>query len=458
MDLEATIYIKTLDNWDPKDESASGVGYQNWPYGSRFFAGKGGSTIRICGRKLQRTWTLLVQDASAGDTKIFLKDDPFTMGWQVGDKIGIAATNRDGQTQGLGATSLGETHTITSFESVSLGMASVNSITLNSALVDGRWGGWRDFSGYSLELAAEVVNLSRSVVFTGDYDDFDTKNNGFHTLSAKGGGRNIYDIRYTRFENCGQQDLTAKYCTHFHFVDNCPDCVLQGNAYENAVQTAITVHSVHNSLVDQNVMWNSRTVGIYIEDGNEMDNTISNNVAICARTDRCSPRGDTGLPWQDNGFGGIYGYGMTNNFIGNRVAGHEAGMWFPGHLQPTGKGGAVGKVCPQFMPFGTFDGNVCHSCGQFGLYLEHQQSRNVQRDENGYVVGHDTGNMASCEQFTATGEDNGKISVIVNHLDWHNVYTGGYEFTDIRFKDLTTVNQDCFQIKRTLEMFFYHRK
>merc|ERR1712176_343799 len=146
-------------------------------------------------------------------------------------------------------------------------------------------------------------------------------------------------------------------------------------------------------------------------------------------------------PWQDNGFGGIYGYGMTNNFIGNRIAGHEAGMWFPGHLQPTGKGGAVGKVCPQFLPFGTFDGNVCHSCGQFGLYLEHQQSRNVQRDENGYVVGHDTGNMASCEQFTATGEDNGKISVIVNHLDWHNVYTGGYEFTDIRFKDLTTVNQ-----------------
>ena len=119
MDLEATIYIKTLENWDPKDDSASGVGYQNWPYGSRFFAGKGGSTIRICGRKLQRTWTLLVQDATAGDTQIFLEDDPFVMGWQVGDKIGMAATDRDGQTQGLGATSLGETHIITSFESVS---------------------------------------------------------------------------------------------------------------------------------------------------------------------------------------------------------------------------------------------------------------------------------------------------------------------------------------------------
>ena len=188
-------------------------------------------------------------------------------------------------------------------------------------------------------------------------------------------------------------------------------------------------------------MWNSRTVGIYIEDGNEMNNTISNNVAICARQDRCSPRGDSGLPWQDNGFGGIYGYGMTNNFIGNRVAGHEAGMWFPGHLKPTGKGGAIGKVCPQFSPFGTFKSNVCHSCGQFGLYLEHQQSRNLQRDEYGFVIGYDSGELKSCEQFAEDGSDNGKISVIEDHLDWHNVYTGGYEMTDIQFKNLITINQ-----------------
>ena len=172
-----------------------------------------------------------------------------------------------------------------------------------------------------------------------------------------------------------------------------------------------------------------------------MNNTISNNVAICARQDRCSPGGDSGLPWQDNGFGGIYGYGMTNNFIGNRVAGHEAGMWFPGHLKPTGKGGAIGKVCPQFSPFGTFKSNVCHSCGQFGIYLEQQQSRNLQRDEYGFVIGYDSGELKSCEQFAEDGSDNGKISVIEDHLDWHNVYTGGYEMTDIQFKNLITVNQ-----------------
>ena len=163
-------------NWDPKDESASGVGDENWPYGSRFFAGKGGSSIKIHGRKLDRTWTLLAQDVAAGDSTLVLKDDPTSMGWQVGDKIGIAATARDGQTQGLGATSLGETHVIAAIDA--------NVITLEGALVDYRWGGEREVQGTLIELAAEVVNLSRSVLFTGDYDDFDTKNNGFHTLSG----------------------------------------------------------------------------------------------------------------------------------------------------------------------------------------------------------------------------------------------------------------------------------
>ena len=31
-----------------------------------------------------------------------------------------------------------------------------------------------------------------------------------------------------------------------------------GNAYENAIQSSVTIHGTHRSLVDNNVMWNSR--------------------------------------------------------------------------------------------------------------------------------------------------------------------------------------------------------
>ena len=37
-----------------------------------------------------------------------------------------------------------------------------------------------------MELATEVINLSRNILITGDYDRFDTTNNGIHTLSVKG--------------------------------------------------------------------------------------------------------------------------------------------------------------------------------------------------------------------------------------------------------------------------------
>merc|ERR1719335_398740 len=35
------------------------------------------------------------------------------------------------------------------------------------------------------------------------------------------------------------------------------------------------------TLVDSNVLWMNRGVGIYVEDGNEMNNTISHNTVIC---------------------------------------------------------------------------------------------------------------------------------------------------------------------------------
>ena len=120
-------------------------------------------------------------------------------------------------------------------------------VTIDKPLRALRWGGIRNVEGYDLEMASEVINLSRNILITGDYDRFDQTNNGFHTLTVKGEGRNIYDIRYARFENCGQVDLAGKYCTHFHYAHVCPNCVLKGNAYENAIQSAITVHGTHQS-------------------------------------------------------------------------------------------------------------------------------------------------------------------------------------------------------------------
>ena len=36
-----------------------------------------------------------------------------------------------------------------------------------------------------------------------------------------------------------------------------------------------------------------------------------------------------GLQWGENGDGAIYAYGMTNDFINNRMTGHSYGFWTP---------------------------------------------------------------------------------------------------------------------------------
>ena len=43
-------------------------------------------------------------------------------------------------------------------------------------------------------------------------------------------------------------------------------------------------------------------------------------------------------------------------------------------------------------------------------------------------------NRKSCGYFDDEGNDNGVTSVIENHFDYHNTFTGGYDFGDISFK------------------------
>ena len=95
--------------------------------------------------------------------------------------------------------------------------------------------------------------------------------------------------------------------------------------------------------------------------------------------------------------GGLYLQGMTNDFIGNHVIGMEHGMWTPG--TGGGKGAASGRVCPVHSPFGKVQGNVFHDCSRFGIYLDHQQPRNLLRDENGFVIVDEYGEQSSCHRL-----------------------------------------------------------
>ena len=105
--------------------------------------------------------------------------------------------------------------------------------------------------------------------------------------------------------------------------------------------------------MSENVLWDSITVGVYTEDGNEMNNTISKNVMICHNIHLCK------FGYQENNWqpesgvkeGGLFFFGMTNYVFENRVSGHEHGFWSPGGSVGNGKGQASGKMCNRHAPF-----------------------------------------------------------------------------------------------------------
>eukprot|EP00930_Biecheleria_cincta_P056436 TRINITY_DN42567_c0_g1_i1.p1 TRINITY_DN42567_c0_g1~~TRINITY_DN42567_c0_g1_i1.p1 ORF type:complete len:863 (-),score=115.76 TRINITY_DN42567_c0_g1_i1:230-2818(-) len=400
MDLQALIYIKKSHIEHPA-------------MGTRFVGSMGNSQFVIHGRPLNRTWTLLASTASQGSSQLALKHDAELMGWRAGDRIGLATTTRRDST----------VHRIKKVDG--------NVIDLETPTLHDHWGGFRQIKGRDFELAAEVVNLERSVVITGDHDDFEATRQGLHTKKNGRGG--AMDIRYARVEFCGQRDKIGRYCMHFHQAGSCPECVFQGNAVVESQQVGITIHGTHGAKVDSNVLWDTRAAGIYTEDGNEMNNTISSNVVICSKWQKCK------VEWQNKReqYAGIYLVGMTNDLVGNRVAGWYHGFWTPGAKYPRGQGFAYGKVCPQHSPFGLLRRNVVHDCERFGFYLDNQYPRNIKRDADGYVT-----DMSSCNEFTADGKDNGLVpaNLVEDQLDWHNVFVGHYSLGDVSFVRYTSVN------------------
>ena len=62
--------------------------------------------------------------------------------------------------------------------------------------------------------------------------------------------------------------------------------------------------------------------------------------------------------------------------------------------------------------------------------------RDLPRDSNGFVVG----GVANCGAFDAEGNDRGKTGYVVDQLEYHNNFQGGYGMGDISFVRLKTAN------------------
>ena len=127
-------------------------------------------------------------------------------------------------------------------------------------------------------------------------------------------------MHHTRVEKCGQRGVLAKYCLHFHKMSNASESSFVGNAVEYSHQRGVIIHGTHLTTTAHNVFHNVRGANIYLEDGNELDNHIDYNVAVCGAPHNDDDVGGCTLPGTPNGqadtalnLAGIWALGFGNH-------------------------------------------------------------------------------------------------------------------------------------------------
>ena len=182
----------------------------------------GNPTMEISGRNdLKRTWSLLSKALYPSSKTMKLLHDPREMGWKVGDRLGIAPT--EGMARGWG-----QVIRIS-------GIQGNGAITLDGTIEHAYRADFEvgENTAYAALLSAEVVNLSRNIIITGDdFEHVPCNPNlpesvpgeqssisgcrcssyrskctiGLHTMQKFGG---VTKITNTRVEKCGQRGMLA---------------------------------------------------------------------------------------------------------------------------------------------------------------------------------------------------------------------------------------------------------
>ncbi len=333
-------------------------------FGTKFLGARNGGLISLHGRPV-KPYTTLASTAEALATTIDVSltaaDD-----WRVGDKVWISPTFGPVREQtGIAARNgwdQEETRTVTAISSIP-GQTDRLRIGLDSPLVHKHLGtsftANRDpepAKDWIAETRAVVALRNRNLVIRGMSPG--TAEFGGHVMimgktnpSVSAAG--IARISNVQFDEMGQKEMLGRYPFHWHMLAEdganqyLKDCVIN-----NSFNRAITIHGTHNTVVDRNVAIKHIGHGLFLEDGAEINNTITRNViALSMRpavgselliSDVQFLSGEPGEepPLNQNNGASPAAFWISHpqNVIDDNIAvgTHGVGYWFVFNFSPTG--------------------------------------------------------------------------------------------------------------------------
>ena len=161
---------------------------------------------------------------------------------------------------------------------------------------------------------SHISNLSRNVLIKSENTNYRGSVNFFHGSTGH--------ISYAEFRDLGPQNVLGRYPIHFHHMqDTSRGIEVTGNSIINSENRWVTVHDSNGVIIKNNVGYQSRGHGFFLEDGHEFDNVFENNIGILTFNGN--------LVDSDNR-ASVFWFQNPQNYFSNNVAvgGSYYGFWF----------------------------------------------------------------------------------------------------------------------------------
>ena len=335
-------------------------------FGNKVLALTGsGGLIDLNGIPRNPVWTELWSIAAANTSQLILKEP---VDWQPGEIIVISSTSHDHQeSEKLTISMVSNTTIDGAIRSIVtiVGLLKYDHYAIAETYIDGNG------NPETFEMRAEVGLLTRNIVFQGDDASDETEYGAqlmVYSVSSSAGLSSSNEappnarISYVEITKAGQATLIGRYPINFHSLGTVTNSFIRGASFHETYNRATSISGVNYLTVDNNVYYRCKGHNVFLEDGTENYNLISNNLVISTRSAFSNDITER-IP------ASFFITNPNNQWVNNRAAGSDGyGFWI--YLTPKPTGASFGNsICPAGEILGEFDGNQAHSNNHTGLYI-----------------------------------------------------------------------------------------